>query len=89
MPDVPRMLLDQVDEDPPQAGCSTVGPGVFGQLIRAGQQPFTYSMLMHGEYREGDPVTRLGYTFNQGEANDNEILAIVDLKCLAALLRRG
>ena len=28
-------------------------------------------------------MTRLGYTFNQGEGNDDEILAIVDLKAVS------
>ena len=37
-------------------------------------------MVMHGEYREIDPVTRLSYTFNMGEGTDEEILAIVDLE---------
>ena len=39
---------------------------------------------MHGEYREVDPVTHLSYTFNQGEGNDSEILAIVDPKAVEA-----
>lgn len=40
-------------------------------------------MVMHGEYREVVPGTRLSYTFNLGEGRDREILAIVDLKAVA------
>src|ERR1017187_9609220 len=35
MADVPRVLLDQVEQDPPQAGCPAVGPGAPGQLLQA------------------------------------------------------
>ena len=35
MADVPRVLLDQVDQETPQAGCPTVGPGALGQLVQA------------------------------------------------------
>ncbi|MFC6823509.1 SRPBCC family protein [Halopelagius fulvigenes] len=41
-------------------------------------------MVMHGEYREVDPVTRLSYTYNVGEGTDEEILAIVDLEAVEA-----
>ena len=41
-------------------------------------------MVMHGEYREVDPVTRLSYTYNMGEGTDEEILAIVDLEAVEA-----
>lgn len=41
-------------------------------------------MVMHGEYREVDPVTRLNYTFNMGEGTDEEILTIVDLEAVEA-----
>ena len=41
-------------------------------------------MVVHGEYWEVDPATRLSETVNQGEGNDNEILAIVDLKAVEA-----
>lgn len=37
-------------------------------------------MVMHGEYREVDPPTRLSYTYNVGEGTDEELLAIVDLE---------
>lgn len=37
-------------------------------------------MVMHGEYREVDPVSRLSYTYNMGEGTDEEILATVDLE---------
>src|SRR5258708_391572 len=38
--DVPRVLLDDVDQQTPQAGCPTVGPGAPDQLIQpaAGQR---------------------------------------------------
>jgi hypothetical protein len=32
---VPRVLLDQVDQDPSQAGCVTVGPGAPGGPLQA------------------------------------------------------
>lgn len=51
----------------------------FAHILGEGEE-----MVMHGEYREVKPVTRLSYTFNQGEGNDNEILAIVDLKAVEA-----
>ena len=34
MADVPRVLLDHVDQDSPQAGRPTVGPGAPGQLLQ-------------------------------------------------------
>ena len=37
-------------------------------------------MMMHGKYELVNPVTRLSYTYNLGEGNDNEILATVDLR---------
>ena len=42
------------------------------------------AMVMHGEYREVDPVTRLCYTFNMGEGTDEEILTIVELEAVEA-----
>lgn len=39
-------------------------------------------MVMHGEYRDVDPVTHLSYTYNNGEGTAEEILAIVDLEAL-------
>jgi uncharacterized protein YndB with AHSA1/START domain len=47
----------------------------FAHILGEGKE-----MVMHGEYREVDPVTRLSYTFNQGQGNENEILAIVELE---------
>ena len=41
-------------------------------------------MIMHGEYREVDPVTRLSYTYNQGEGTEEEILTIIDLEPVEA-----
>jgi uncharacterized protein YndB with AHSA1/START domain len=41
-------------------------------------------MVMHGEYRELDPVTRLSYTFNMGEGTEEEMLSIVDLEAVEA-----
>src|SRR6266487_3909854 len=32
---VPRVLLDQMEQDPSQAGCPTVGPGAPGQPLQA------------------------------------------------------
>jgi len=49
----------------------------FTHILNEGEE-----MAMHGEYREIVPVTRLSYTFNWGEGNDSEILAIVDLKAI-------
>lgn len=51
----------------------------FTRLIGDGEE-----MVMHGEYREVDPVTRLSYTFNMGEGTDEEILTIVDLETVKA-----
>ena len=33
--DMPRVLLDQVDENAPEAGGSTIRPGASGQLLQA------------------------------------------------------
>jgi len=47
----------------------------FTHLLADGEE-----LVMHGEYREVDPVTRLSYTYNTGEGTDEEILAIVELE---------
>lgn len=51
----------------------------FTQILGGGEE-----MVMHGEYREVDPVTRLSYTFNVGEGTEEEILTIVDLEAVEA-----
>lgn len=49
----------------------------FTHLLEEGEE-----MVMHGEYREVDPGSRLSYTYNVGEGTDEELLAIVDLEAV-------
>lgn len=51
----------------------------FTHLLDGGE-----GMVMHGEYREVDPGSRLSYTYNMGEGTDEEILATVDLEAVEA-----
>lgn len=51
----------------------------FTHILDEGEE-----LVMHGEYREIEPVTRISYTHNTGEGTDEEILAIVDLEAVAA-----
>jgi len=51
----------------------------FIHLLGEGEE-----MVMHGEYREVDPGSRLSYTYNVGEGTDEEILATVDFEAVEA-----
>lgn len=66
------MRVDEMDVRPG-------GEWRFTHVLDEGEE-----MVMHGEYREVDPVTRLSYTYNMGEGTDEEILTIVDLEAVEA-----
>lgn len=51
----------------------------FTRLLGDGE-----AMVMHGEYGEVAPVTRLSYTFNMGQGTDEEILTIINLETVEA-----
>lgn len=51
----------------------------FTRILGDGEE-----MVMYGEYRDVDPVTRLCYTYNMGEGTAEEILTIVDLEAVEA-----
>ena len=64
------MTVDEMDVRPG-------GEWRFTHVLDGGEE-----MVMHGEYREVDPVTRLSYTYNMGEGTDEEILTVVDLEAV-------
>src|SRR5262252_9475631 len=57
---VPRVLLDQVEQDPSQAGCPTVGPGAPGESLQAALCPLFRAL------GRPDPVDLPGPTRSSG-----------------------